>query len=38
MDYRLDISHQIEYSIESFQKEIKLAGLKIISYRFMDEN
>ena len=33
MDYRLDNSHQIEYSIESFQKEIKLAGLKIISYK-----
>ena len=32
LDYRLDSSHYIEYTFETFQNEIKNAGLKIISY------
>lgn len=32
MEYRLDSSHYIEYSVDSFMKEMKDAGLKIISY------
>ncbi len=32
-EYRLDYTHYIEYSLESFKKEIESVGLKIISYR-----
>lgn len=31
-EFRLDSSHFVEYTFETFQKEINLAGLKIISY------
>jgi len=31
-EYRLDLSHFIEYTNETFQKEINIAGLKLISY------
>jgi len=31
-EYRLDKTHFIEYTIDSFQREIKKAGLKIKSY------
>ncbi|MHA1757742.1 MAG: class I SAM-dependent methyltransferase [Promethearchaeota archaeon] len=33
VEYRLDPTHQIEYTLETFQKEIEGAGLKIISYK-----
>ena len=32
IEYRLDNSHYIEYTFESFEKEMKQAGLRIISY------
>lgn len=32
MDYRLDQTHYIEYTYETFQKEIESAGLKILNY------
>lgn len=32
LEYRLDSPHCIEYSVDSFMKEMKDAGLKIISY------
>ena len=32
LEYRLDSSHYIEYSLDSFMKEMIKAGLKIISY------
>ena len=31
-DYKLDPSHHIEYTLESFQKEMKSVNLKILSY------
>ena len=32
IDYRLDASHYIEYTFNTFEKEMKSAGLKIISF------
>ena len=32
MDYRLSDDHYIEYTLETFQKEIESVGLKIITY------
>jgi len=32
MDYRLDQTHYIEYTHETFQKEIESAGLKVLNY------
>ena len=32
LDYRLDPTHYIEYTYETFKKEMDLVGLKIISY------
>ena len=32
LEYRLDSSHYIEYTFESFKSEIESVGLKIISY------
>lgn len=32
LEYRLDKEHQIEYTFETFQKEMESVGLKIMSY------
>lgn len=32
LEYRLDKTHFIEYTLHSLKKELKLAGLKFISY------
>ena len=33
LEYRLDQSHFIEYTLNSFQKEMKAAGLKILNHQ-----
>jgi len=32
LDYRLDKTHYIEYTYDTFLEEIESAGLKILSY------
>ena len=32
LEYRLDMTHYIEYTYDSFKEEMDVAGLKIISY------